>query len=154
MLSSTYSYKSTSRLAKQPRKLGRFSCKLIKAREVCASLEPSNRRKFKLTSTGSKDKEAKATLIIHNFVKVKARTRSSQLVAIVALISLKLVTLSSKSSSRQKKKLTQGDELFLDATRQKSCLSYIWFGSSCLSYFPPNRRTNAYVHHCRSFVSE
>ena len=44
----------------------------------------------------------KATLIIRNFVKVKARTRSSQLVAIVALISLKLVTLSSKSSSRQK----------------------------------------------------
>jgi len=107
MLSSTYSYKSTSRLAKQPRKLGRFSCKLIKAREVCASLEPSNRRKFKLTSTGSKDKEAKATLIIRNFVKVKARTRSSQLVAIVALISLKLVTFFSskqhaRASSRQK----------------------------------------------------
>ena len=101
MLSSTYSYKSTSRLAKQPRKLGRFSCKLIKAREVCASLEPSNRRKFKLTSTGSKDKEAKATLIIRNFVKVKARTRSSQLVAIVALISLKLVTFFSSKQSMQ-----------------------------------------------------
>ena len=132
MVSSTYSYKSTSRLAKQPRKLGRFSCKLIKAREVCASLEPSNRRKFKLTSTGSKDKEAKATLIIRNFVKVKARTRSSQLVAIVALISLKLVTFFCSNASRAckgqfapKRELIQGDELFLDATRQKSCLSYI-----------------------------
>jgi len=52
-------------------------------------------------------KEAKATIIIRNFVKVKARTHCSQLVAIVALISLKLVTFFSskqhaRASSRQK----------------------------------------------------